>query len=138
MTEAVDKTTLVSNNCACPKWGQKIKKSFLPWSVETPKLHWLEKIRGSKRTVKLMLVLDHLYNWVVTSISESTAFHNLAKAKVKSHHILTHNLVTDRSSVLPFCPNRTEQVNESSVFRTETEQNRTCKKRKKKRLELRI
>ena len=43
-------------------------------------------------------------------------------------------LVTDRSSVLPFCPNRTEQVNESSVFRAETEQNRTCKKGKKKYL----
>ena len=38
-------------------------------------------------------------------------------------------IVTDRSSVLPFCPNRTEQVNKSSVFRTETEQNRTCKNR---------
>ena len=38
-------------------------------------------------------------------------------------------LVTDRSSVLPFYPNRTEQVNQSSVSRTETEQNRTCKKR---------
>ena len=38
-------------------------------------------------------------------------------------------LVTDRSSVLQFCPNQTEQVNQSSVSRTETEQNRTCKKR---------
>ena len=38
-------------------------------------------------------------------------------------------VVTDRSSVLLFCPNRTEQVNQSSVSRTETEQNRTCKKR---------
>jgi hypothetical protein len=38
-------------------------------------------------------------------------------------------LVTDRSSVLPFCPNRTEQVNQSSVSQTEIEQNRTCKKR---------
>ena len=37
--------------------------------------------------------------------------------------------MTDRSSVLPFCPNRTEQVNQSSVSQTETEQNRTCKKR---------
>ena len=30
-------------------------------------------------------------------------------------------VVTDRSSVLPFCPNQTEQVNLSSVSRTETE-----------------
>ena len=37
-------------------------------------------------------------------------------------------LVTDRSSVLPFCPNRTEQVNQSSVSRTKTEPNRICKK----------
>ena len=39
------------------------------------------------------------------------------------------NVVTDRSIVLLFCPNRTEQVNQSSVSRTETEQNRTCKNR---------
>ena len=38
-------------------------------------------------------------------------------------------IVTDQSSVLPFCPNRTEQVNQSSVSRTETEQNLTCKRR---------
>ena len=37
-------------------------------------------------------------------------------------------VVTDRSRVLPFCPNRTEQVNQSSVSRTKTEQNRTWKK----------
>ena len=37
-------------------------------------------------------------------------------------------IVTDRRGVLPFCPYRTEQVNQSSVSRTETEQNRTCKK----------
>ena len=37
-------------------------------------------------------------------------------------------VVTNQSSVLPFCPNRTEKVNQSSVSRTETEQNRTCKK----------
>ena len=44
-------------------------------------------------------------------------------------------VVTDRSRVLPFCPNRTEQVNQRSVSRTETEQNRTCKNRKKPRPE---
>ena len=38
-------------------------------------------------------------------------------------------IVTDQSSVLPFCPNRTEQVNQSSVSQTETEQNLTCKRR---------
>mgnify|MGYP001309251485 CR=1 FL=1 len=32
--------------------------------------------------------------------------------------------ISDRPSVLPFCPNQTEQVNQSSVFQTETEQNR--------------
>ena len=37
-------------------------------------------------------------------------------------------VVTDQSSVLLFCPNRTEQVNQSSVYRTETKQNRACKK----------
>ena len=42
---------------------------------------------------------------------------------------VVQSLLTDRSSVLPFCPNRTEQINQSSVSRTETEQNRTCKKR---------
>ena len=37
-------------------------------------------------------------------------------------------IVTDQSSILLFCPNRTEQVNQSSVSWTKTEQNRTCKK----------
>ena len=35
-------------------------------------------------------------------------------------------LVTNRSSVLLFCPNQTEPANQSSVSRTKTEQNRTC------------
>ena len=34
-------------------------------------------------------------------------------------------VVTDQIGVLPFCPNRTEQVNQSSVSRIETEQIRT-------------
>ena len=43
---------------------------------------------------------------------------------------LGHTLVTDWSSVLPSCaPNRKEQVNQSFVSQTETEQNWTCKKR---------
>ena len=36
-------------------------------------------------------------------------------------------VVTDRSSVLPFCPNRTEQVNQSSVSRNQTEKNQSKK-----------
>ena len=32
------------------------------------------------------------------------------------------NVVTDQSSVLPFCPNQTQQVNQSSVSRTKTKQ----------------
>ena len=50
--------------------------------------------------------------------------HNKITGKIFNCYV-----VTDRRSVLPFCPNRTEQVNQSSVSRTETEQNRTCKKR---------
>ena len=63
-------------------------------------------------------------------------FENLFRKQDNYSDVFT--LVTDRSSVLPFCPNRTKQVNESSVFRTDTEQNRTCKKLKKTRLELQI
>ena len=36
------------------------------------------------------------------------------------HSTVEAVLVTDRSSVLPFCPNQTEQVNQSSFSRTET------------------
>ena len=55
---------------------------------------------------------------------------------LKKVDIYDFDLVTDRSSVLPFCQNQTEQVNKSSVSQTETKQNRTCKKCKKKTLDL--
>ena len=42
--------------------------------------------------------------------------------------VIILEIVTDQSSVLLFCQNRTEQVNQSSVSPIETEQNRTCKK----------
>ena len=38
-------------------------------------------------------------------------------------YLIASNVVTDQSSVLPFCPNRTEQVNQSSV--SEPKPNRT-------------
>ena len=45
-------------------------------------------------------------------------------------------VVTDWSSVLLFCPNPTEQDNQSYVSQTKTKQNQTCKKHIKHRLEL--
>ena len=44
---------------------------------------------------------------------------------VNNVHTVHCSVATDRSSVLPFCLNRTKRVNQSAVSQTKTKQNRT-------------
>ena len=76
-------------------------------------------------------------NWIdvkqITTYLKKIFWHVLLLLGIQGKELqqFNTNILTDRSSVLPFCPNQTEQVNQSSVSRTETQQNRKCKKRMK-------
>ena len=76
--------------------------------------------------------LPHGPFWIYSRFFEQMVFvhfdngelvpENVVLVDEKNYHFAV-KVVTDRSSVLPFCPNRTEQVNQSSVSRNQTELN---------------
>ena len=77
------------------------------------------EISGNETILDGITLSDFLYNTHIYKLGINT------KYKRTTLIYLHCMLVTDRSSVLLFCPNRTGQVNISSVSQTETEQNRT-------------
>ena len=111
---------------AQPKQPKQKNSCFKMWSIV--RLY----IKLGPNFKSFFTGLPHGPFWIYSRFFEQMVFVHFENGELVPENVVLVDekkyqfavkVVTDRSSDLPFCPNRTEQVNQSSVSRNQTEPN---------------